>query len=90
MAFFEIKDPNYNSDQIESEILNSLKDRNIPYEEEQKFVEKYSMEITRKKLYSNSLTRFKIFFNCMPRWIVRIVKIFPFYSPIRKFLKIND
>ena len=96
MAFFEIKDPNYNSDQIETEILNSLKNRNIPYVKEKEFVERYNLENAKKAYYSRPLTRFKILCNRiglhknMPRWIIRCAKALPFYGSIRKFLKIND
>ena len=89
MAFFEIKDHNYNSDQIEVEILKTLKSRHIPFDYEEKFVGKYNLENVRKDFFAHPLTRFKVLFDHLPRWIIRIAKIFPFYGPVRKFLKID-
>ena len=82
MAFFEIKDPDYNSDKIELEILNSLRNRNIPVLEEKEFVEKYNLETAREDFYSRPLTQLKIFLNRiglhknMPRWVIQFIKIF--------------
>ena len=86
MAFFKIKDPNYNAEQIEAQIVKSLKNRDIPYEQVRKMVEKYNLETIRK----DPLLRLKIFLNHMPRWILRIAKVLPFYGSIRNFLKINE
>lgn len=86
MAFFKIKDSTYNSEQIEAEIVKSLKNRDIPYVQIREMVEKYNLKTIRK----DPLIRLKIFFNHMPRWIIRIAKVFPFYGSIRNFLKINE
>ena len=72
MAFFEIKDPNYNSDKIEAEIFAFLNYRKIPYEQERKNFEKYNLKSVRKNLCYHPLTPFKICFNHLPRWSLRI------------------
>jgi len=96
MAFFEIKDSDYNSEQIEEEIKHSLKSRNIPFTREKEFLEKYNLEDAKKEFYSRPLTRLKIFINrigfhkSMPRWVIQCVKLLPFYRHIRKFISINS
>ena len=89
MAFFEIKDRSYNSDQIETEILKSLRVREIPFDYEKKFVEKYNLENVRKDYLAHPLTRLKILLDHLPRWFIRVAKLFPFYGSVRKFLKID-
>ena len=45
MAFFEIKDPNFNADEIEKLILKSLAKRGIPLEEEKDHLESHFDEL---------------------------------------------
>lgn len=88
-AFFNIDDKNGDAGKIESEILASLKKRNIALEKEEEFVGRYSPDYF-LKTYGSSLTlRFKLYCSNLPKWLIAIFKVFPFYKTIRKRLKIE-
>ena len=72
MAFFEIKDPNYNSEQIEAEIITSLNSRKIPFEQEKKRFEEYHLKTAGKYRSHLPWTPYKIYFDNLPRWVLRI------------------
>ena len=89
MAFFEIQHPDYNADKIETKIMESLKKRGIPLDQEQEFVEKYDLVAARREILSKPINRFKLMFFKMPRWMIQLGKRMPFYHALRRLLHID-
>tara|TARA_B100000686_G_C16802884_1_gene987437 strand:- start:7592 stop:7864 length:273 start_codon:yes stop_codon:yes gene_type:complete len=89
MAFFEIQNPDYDSDKIELEIIASLKKREIPIEQEREFVDKYNLETARREILASPMHKLKVMIFPPPRWIIQLFKRMPFYETIRKLLHPN-
>ena len=84
MAFFDIRNSDYDVDKIEVEILESLKKKGIPIEQEREFLDKYDLKTAKREILSKPINIFKIILFKMPPWMIQLVKRIPFYRSIRK------
>ncbi|MFQ5715913.1 MAG: hypothetical protein ACE5GQ_02300 [Nitrospinales bacterium] len=89
MAFFDVNDKRCDVAKIESKVLDSLKGRNVPLEKESEFVDRYTPDYFLETHGPSLLFRFKLFCSNLPRWMIVIFKVLPFYKMFRRRLKIE-
>ena len=85
MAFFKINNPKYDANKIEGDILNSLQRRKIK-KEEREFVDNYDVNIWTREILSSPIVKLKLVFLKLPRWMIKLAKVLPFYEIVRNFI----